>query len=244
MLGEVPPEPVSGTPPSDDPESTKPSPKARTWNKVIRGLKAAQKYSAIGFTAFAGLHLTSTIVLPALVSVDAGNSAFMAARTLYQSSLGEPLWVFGSLLVHIASGLILHARRVYIAKTRHGRWIFGLTPTITSGLILSVFATAHIYATRLAPMMALGDSSLINLDFITWALKDNVWVTGTSMILMSVFYFDHALRGIDYWYRLGIKYYRNAIVGVMVGLTALSLARIRAAPDITGWIASQYQLAH
>lgn len=244
MLGEVAPEPVSGTPPNDDPDSTKPSPKARTWNRIIQGLKAAQKYSAIGFTAFAGLHLTSTIVLPALVSVDSGNAALMAGRTLYQSSLGEPLWVYGSLLLHITSGLILHARRVYIAKTRHGRWICGLTPTISSGLILTVLASSHLYATRLKPMMALGDSSLISLDFITWALRDNVWVTGSAMILLSFVFFDHALRGIDYWYRLGIKYYRNAIVGAMVGLTALSLARIRAAPEVTGWIASQYQLAH
>lgn len=242
MLGQVPPEPVSGTPPDDN--NSKPSPKAQTWNTLIRGLRASQKGSAIAFTAFAGLHLTSTILLPALVSVDAGNSAFMAGRTLYQSTLGEPLWVYGSLLVHVASGLILHVRRIYIAKTRHGRWITGLTPTITSGLILTVFACAHIFATRLKPVQALGDSSLISLDFISWALKDNIWLTGSSLLLMTCVFVDHSVRGIEYWFHLGLKYYRKAIVGAMVGLAAISLLRLRAAPEASAWLASQYELAH
>ncbi|KAG0325815.1 hypothetical protein BG004_003097 [Podila humilis] len=71
---------------------------------LYQGLGRIQAYSALGFTAFAALHIIPP-TLAAFGGVDLANKALILGRVYYQTYGVEQVAVFGTLTVHILSGL-------------------------------------------------------------------------------------------------------------------------------------------
>lgn len=79
-------------------------------------LSRAQKYSAYGFSVFLGIHACLVIIAPAL-PLDSGSFAsqtFSLARAVYLDIPGfEPIMIYGSLAIHLASGILGRFWRAY-----------------------------------------------------------------------------------------------------------------------------------
>lgn len=240
-LREVEPNPES---PPSIPAKPGPKPSVISRGNLLRWLKFTQKYSAYGVLVFAGLHLTSTVVLPPF-SMPAANSAFMVARDVYQSAMGENLLVYGAFGIHIISGLILRAVRMASQYSDFGKIGLARPSRIAySGLVLSVLTFMHFVALRVGPVKALGDSSLISLDYITFALSKNAFKVTTGLgLLASVFGF-HSLEGMNQYLRLKLRpITRYVTLAVIVALAFKSISVLGAEPAPTGWLADQYTMA-
>lgn len=218
-----------------------PRPRASRW---IKALKLTQKYSAIGIATYAGLHLTSTIVLPAF-SVNAANSAFMVSRSIYQNELGEAILVYGSFGLHILSGLALHAIRVYKQYAYYGILRLGkLSATVQSGLFLTLFASLHFIGMRYAPQTNIGDSSLISLEYVTWSLQNKALQTIGSLGAVSWLFGLHSLQGAQQLFQKHFSKRTSWLIwGVFGCLTTGSMLALSKQPAVTGWIAQQYRSA-
>lgn len=231
--------------PEQEPQPSVP-PTKRNW--VVRLLKTVQRYSAYGIATFAGLHLTATAVLPAF-SVSASNSAFMVGRDIYQSTFGEPLLVYGAFGAHLLSGVGLRAHRIYRQYADYGRFNLG-KPTWASitGGALTLLVAGHYGAMRWAPVAALGDSSLMSLDFVVYALNspDSTQVF-SILTLMTGLFGVHALLGGAQYLRsirnLGL-FARWALISVLTILVCGSLSKLAKEEPATGWLAQQFDLIH
>lgn len=238
-LDEVAPEPVAddGTPhKSVRPHYT--SPRSTFWRTV----QQAQKYSSWTFSAFAVLHTTSTVVAPAF-SVGFAHSAFKFGNAIYQADYVEPVLVFGSLGVHVLSGLALRAHRVYHNKKYHDQWRFNLNPVSASGWLLVPLVLSHAFVTRVAPQWVLGDSSLISLDYITHSLQRKGAITYISMSLLTAVASFHVVYGWAKWLRLysrRFRWYKYSAVVVPTLLALVSMLNLGRQPSVDGWIASQF----
>ncbi|EDU51423.1 DUF1691 domain containing protein [Pyrenophora tritici-repentis] len=161
-----------------------------------------QKYSSYTFTAFAALHITNVSIIPfATRSVPESNRYLLLTRPYYQSTLTEPLLVGLPLLAHVTSGIALRlwrrrqALKRYGAETRTDKrtipWPV-LSGTSALGYALVPFAGFHIWTTRILPLYAHGDSSLISLSYIShgFVLQPFVSFAGfTAMVGVGVWHF-------------------------------------------------------
>lgn len=117
-LAHISPEPTAD---SDIPGLVNPykSLSKRDWVGPL--LYRAQKYSAYGFSAFLGIHACLVIVVPAL-SIASGSFAsqtFSLARAVYLDIPGfEPIMIYGSLALHLASGIFGRIWRLYRGYAR------------------------------------------------------------------------------------------------------------------------------
>lgn len=138
-----------------------------------------QKYSSYTFTAFAAIHVANSSLIPlATRSVLESNRYLLLTRPYYQSQYAEPLVIGVPLVAHIASGIALRlyrrrqALKKYGAETRSDKrsipWP-ALSGTSALGYTLVPLAAFHVWTTRLLPLYQHGDSSLINLSYISHA---------------------------------------------------------------------------
>lgn len=234
--------------PQQEPEPSVPSIPRR--NNLVHWLKQVQKYSAYGIATFAGLHLTSTFILPA-ISVPAADSAFMAARDVYQSAFGEQVLVFGSFGAHILSGIALRIIRIFRQYRDYGKLNLGKPSSAAiSGAALAVLVIGHFGALRWAPVSALGDSSLMSLDYIVYLLsgKHKTQSAGILSILLITFT-THVFQGGSYyfscirrWWKPKFKKYLT--VSAVLAWAALSMNQLSQQEAVQGWLADQFELIH
>ncbi|KAG9284470.1 hypothetical protein G9A89_014074 [Geosiphon pyriformis] len=180
-------------------------------------LTIVQAGSAIVFSTFLVTHLSAAI-LANFGGVELANKALVLGRVYYQNSLLEPIIVFGSLWVHITSGVAKRGIRLFWRKLRKedSRKLTGevnekiekivtdetndkgqvvrqkittkTTTTITpsyisravafllplhslTGYLLIPVVVSHYAVNRIIPRRYLGDSSLIDITYVTLALK-------------------------------------------------------------------------
>ncbi|KAH8642975.1 hypothetical protein IG631_00438 [Alternaria alternata] len=227
-----------------------------------------QKYSSYTFTAFAALHITNVSIIPlATRSVLESNRYLLLTRPYYQSALTEPLLVGLPLVAHVTSGIALRlwrrrqALKKYGAETRTDKRTIPwpqLSGTSALGYALVPFASFHVWTTRILPLYAHGDSSLINLQYIShgFALHPAVSFTGfTALVGIGVWHFvwgaakwlgwapsqvkmteeDRALVRKRRWYTIN---------GISAALTALWLAGglgvVGRDGKMVGWVGKEY----
>lgn len=205
-------------------------------------LKASQKYSAYGILAFAGLHLTSTVILPP-ISFNVANKAFMVGRSVYQSELGEFFLVYLSFGIHILSGFLLRMFRLYWSYKDSNKLKFPKVSTVSkSGFVLTFLTSMHFLATRVSPTKALGDSSLISLEYMAYCLNVDRIPTSIALVLLTTVFATHAMYGATYYFKIPKpKQYLTIVAAGLATLAASALAKHEPA---TGWLAEQFELAH
>ncbi|KAG9192810.1 hypothetical protein G6011_11544 [Alternaria panax] len=227
-----------------------------------------QKYSSYTFTAFAALHITNVSIIPlATRSVLESNRYLLLTRPYYQSALTEPLLVGLPLVAHVTSGIALRlwrrrqALQRYGAETRTDKRTIPwpqLSGTSALGYALVPLASFHIWTTRILPLYAHGDSSLINLQYIShgFALHPAVSFTGfTALVGVGVW---HVVWGAAKWLgwapsqvkmteddRALVRKRRwYAINGISAALTALWLAGglgvVGKDGKMVGWVGKEY----
>ena len=227
-----------------------------------------QKYSSYTFTAFAALHITNVSIIPFITrSVSESNRYLLLTRPYYQSAFTEPLLVGLPLVAHVTSGIALRlwrrrqALKRYGAETRTDKrtipWPV-LSGTSALGYALVPFAGFHIWTTRILPLYAHGDSSLISLNYIShgFALQPFVSFTGfTAMVSVGVWHFvwgaakwlgwapsqvkmteeDRELVRKKRWYAI------NGISAAIAGLwLAGSLGVVGRDGKMAGWVGKEY----
>ncbi|CAO2648124.1 Nn.00g090460.m01.CDS01 [Neocucurbitaria sp. VM-36] len=164
-------------------------------------LARIQKYSSYTFTAFTALHLANTSLLPlATRSVLDSNRYLLLTRPFYQSTLTEPLLVGIPLVAHVTSGIALRLYRRRQALHRYGAETKGdrrtipwpaLSGTSALGYALVPLAGFHVWTTRILPLYAHGDSSLINLSYISHGFASHRFVSFAGF---------SALVGVGVWH--------------------------------------------
>ena len=227
-----------------------------------------QKYSSYTFTFFAALHITNTSLIPlATRSVTESNRYLLLTRPYYQSALAEPLLVALPLLAHATSGIVLRlyrrsqALKRYGAETRTDKRTIpwpALSGTSLLGYALVPFAGFHVWTTRILPLYAHGDSSLINLSYIShgFALHPAVSFAGFSaMVSLGVLHF---VWGAARWLGLAPSQVRSTqeqrdlvrkrrwyvANGISAALTALwwagGLGVVGRGGSVVGWVGKEY----
>ncbi|ODV95063.1 hypothetical protein PACTADRAFT_34803 [Pachysolen tannophilus NRRL Y-2460] len=266
-------------------------------SKITRYLLKAQKYSSIVFSVFALLHGSSVLISP-LISVEIADEVMMMSRTIYQMPGLEGILIFGSLTVHILSGITIRILRNIRKKSYYGgsgssperrethnserpersdvinvtkrknkkldddyglggvatflgigpRKSFisrklGLSPLSFTGYLLVPIVAYHIFQERIIPLIIDGDSSLINLGYISHALarKNIITFTGLTFLVWCASY--HIVSG---WMRY-LKFYsvksRKIAYFIIHGLTicgAVSLYKIGQLGPSTGYIGGKF----
>ncbi|KAI4626198.1 uncharacterized protein J4E87_004698 [Alternaria ethzedia] len=227
-----------------------------------------QKYSSYTFTAFAALHITNVSIIPlATRSVLESNRYLLLTRPYYQSALTEPLLVGLPLVAHVTSGIALRlwrrrqALKRYGAETRTDKRTIpwpALSGTSALGYALVPFASFHVWTTRILPLYAHGDSSLINLQYIShgFALHPAVSFTGfTALVGVGVWHF---VWGAAKWLGFAPSQVKHTeenralirkrrwytINGISAALTALWLAGglgvVGRDGKMVGWVGKEY----
>lgn len=160
-----------------------------------------QRYSSYAFTVFTSFHIANVALIPlATRSVAESNRYLLLTRPYYQSVITEPLFVGIPLVAHVASGIALRLYRRRKALQRYGAetsndkrtipWP-ALSGTSALGYALVPLASFHVWATRILPLYAHGDSSLVNLSYISHGFADHPFVSFAGFT---------ALIGIGSWH--------------------------------------------
>ncbi|KAF1942771.1 hypothetical protein EJ02DRAFT_344711 [Clathrospora elynae] len=228
-----------------------------------------QKYSSYTFTAFAALHITNVSIIPlATRSVLESNRYLLLTRPYYQSALTEPLLVGIPLVAHVTSGIALRlwrrrqALQRYGAETRTDKRTIPwpqLSGTSALGFALVPLAGFHVWTTRILPLYAHGDSSLINLNYIShgFALYPFVSFTGfTALVGVGVWHFvwgaakwmgfePSQVKSTEDQKDLVRKRRRYVINGVSAALTTLWLAGglgiVGKDGKMPGWVGKEFE---
>lgn len=227
-----------------------------------------QKYSSYTFTAFAALHITNVSIIPlATRSVVESNRYLLLTRPYYQSALTEPLLVALPLAAHITSGIALRFWRRRQALLRYGAetrrekrtipWPV-VSGTSALGYALVPLAGFHIWTTRILPLYAHGDSSLISLNYIShgFALHPKVSFAGfTALVSVGAWHF---VWGAAKWLGFAPSQVKNTeenralvrkrrwytINGISAALTLLwlggSLGVVGLEGSMPGWVGKEY----
>lgn len=210
----------------------------------LQFLHNVQKYSAFAFSLFATLHLSAVVFSP-VISVALANDVLKAGRTIHQSTIGEPSLIYGSIILHLVSGWILHVYRVYKIHAITGKWAFGGNKITVSGMVLTPVLLGHFLATRAGALKAFGDSNHISLGYITWAIHDDIYSIVGSMVLLVGLFTYHAVSGYNRFLRLGIRSkILNSLTLFMVSTAVVSLYKIYYAPSPSYVEIQYYKLAH
>lgn len=118
LLREVAPLPINGPPPNEYKE--KPKKESNLIKTIVSFLLKTQKYSAYGFLAFFGLHISSTVVAPGLgVSMGASQDYFEITRNIYLLPLFEYPIVHCCAFIHVFSGIGIRVLRLISASKKH-----------------------------------------------------------------------------------------------------------------------------
>lgn len=89
-------------------------------NSVLSVLRQSQKYSSYIFSSFFLVHGFNVLVAPA-IDLQLAEEVMMMAREIYQQQHFESIAIYGSLAVHVASGLLIRIIKYLTrpAKPKH-----------------------------------------------------------------------------------------------------------------------------
>ncbi|KAH7400821.1 hypothetical protein DE146DRAFT_654062 [Phaeosphaeria sp. MPI-PUGE-AT-0046c] len=235
---------------------------------AIWWLTRTQKYSSYAFTIFTSFHIANTSLIPLLTrSLPSANRSLLLTRPYYQSALAEPLLIVLPLAAHITSGIALRLYRRRKALQRYGAethrdrktipWP-ALSGTSALGYVLTPLAGFHVWTTRILPLYAHGDSSLINLSYIShgFALHPIISFAGFSALISVGTW--HFVWGAAKWMGFAPSqvsaneeqkslvrkrrwYGINVVSAVVTGLwLAGSLGIVGRDGKVEGWIGKEY----
>ncbi|ANB11325.1 hypothetical protein AWJ20_4129 [Sugiyamaella lignohabitans] len=206
-------------------------------------IQKIHRYSTYSFSGFLFLHASSVIFAP-VISPSFGESVLQTANPIYQAPGIEPLLVYGSLAAHVTSGIILRAHKAYLNKRYYDQWkLPRFSPLAVSGYVVLPFVLGHITASRIAPQIVLGDSSLISLQYIAHGFHRHPILSWLAYIPLVFLVSHHVIWGWKRWLNLfGKKYTRKtyALFSTILLCGYISLARISRMPKVSGWVASQF----
>lgn len=288
-LTQVAPEPLDFILPDEESSESLASPRPKLpgyLKRILLALGKAQKYSAYGFLAFFGLHLSSSIVAPAIgVPAEKCQEFFEMTRAVYLLPLFEYPIVFGCAGIHVASGFAVRVLRLLMSKQKVRRaresqiiiqddyrddiglgglgtilglgfkksWISANFPSFTpltfSGYVMALALGFHVYKMRLAPAAIDGDSSLINLNFVTHYLHQSFYgkvgaLFNYSMLALLLWVsLYHMVSGLFKYRRqfsLRAKKIAYGVIGFFTGLSLISITRLRLWPLDLGFIGTQF----
>ncbi|CAD6574172.1 MAG: hypothetical protein CYPHOPRED_005313 [Cyphobasidiales sp. Tagirdzhanova-0007] len=152
---------------------------------VLNLATRVQSASALSFSAFLALHLAAP--LAAALGADA-SGVMLLTREYYQTSLIEPILVWGSLAAHVLSGL---TRRALLgSKTKR----FSLHSI--AGFVLIPVALGHSFTHRILPARKGISPSLLSYQFVSYSLfvyPFTSW-TGYGVLILAASY--HATGGL------------------------------------------------
>ncbi|KAK9468977.1 hypothetical protein V1512DRAFT_202358 [Lipomyces arxii] len=203
-LTEIPPAPIeedialSAESEKDESNDKKGGERMMLWRYYL--LKV-HKYSSYGFTGFLALHLATVSATPAVFGIEAGDRAMMLARVLYQTPGIEETLVYGTLAVHVVSGVMLRVYKIY----RDRKWYshrLKLSRVAFSGYLLLPFVASHFVVTRLIPLVTEGDSSLVSLRYIAHGFARSSAVSWGFYLLFVSGTAYHVGYGWARWLRL------------------------------------------
>ncbi|KAI0599510.1 hypothetical protein F4775DRAFT_113281 [Biscogniauxia sp. FL1348] len=155
-------------------------------------LTRIQRYSSYTFAFFAGLHLTSTAVIPLIYrSVPYSEPFLLLSRELYQTTFSEPLLVGLPILAHVTSGIAIRLIRRrqninrYYGGATPGMWALHHSSTSSSsrsnghtrvwpmftnvalsGYVFLPLLASHVFVNRVLPLIVEGDSSNVGLQYV------------------------------------------------------------------------------
>lgn len=104
---------------TDEYTSSSFGPSQKNSSRLIPILSSIQKYSSYTFTIFSFLHGTSVMIGP-VISESIGNEMLSMSRTIYQGSGLENILVWGSLSLHVLSGITLRILRNRRYREKYG----------------------------------------------------------------------------------------------------------------------------
>ncbi|VUG19822.1 DEBR0S6_00650g1_1 [Brettanomyces bruxellensis] len=256
-------------------------------SRIISSLSFIQKYSILPFAGFSLIHLSSVVVLPALFGVDAGNEAIDVGRELYQTANLEPI-VLGSVVAHVASGVLLNILRKLIDLRKHGiankaskgkkkpvakprnnegtvndvneglggvlsilgfssiksityRW-FGVSPLSFSGYVLIPLLAGHVLKMRVNPLLVDGDSSYVDLSYMSYALSTSRVVFPFYVFLVFVGAY-HMVSGSNRLLGLFSRKARKVayiVIYSLLSLSVVSLVNILRMPPVVASMAERF----
>jgi hypothetical protein len=141
-------------------------------------------------------------------SVAESNRYLLLTRPYYQSAVTEPLLVAIPLVAHIGSGIALRLYRRRQALTRYGAetrtdkrtipWP-ALSGTSALGYALLPLASFHVWTTRILPVYAHGDSSLINLAYISHGFATHRFISSAGFTALISIGTWHIVWGAAKW---------------------------------------------
>jgi succinate dehydrogenase/fumarate reductase cytochrome b subunit len=174
-----------------------------------RPVTRTQRYSSYAFTVFTAFHITNVSIIPLLTrSVSESNRYLLLTRPYYQSIVTEPLLVALPLVAHVASGIALRlyrrrqALKRYGAETKNDRRTIpwpALSGTSALGYALVPLASFHVWTTRILPLYAHGDSSLINLSYISHGFATHPFISFTGFTALISVGAWHVVWGAAKW---------------------------------------------
>jgi hypothetical protein len=200
-------------------------------------LLKTQKYSALIFSAFFGLHSLAVVVSPAVLGVETAGSVYQLANGIYQTPVLEPI-ILGAVGMHVAAGVGVRWWRGQIGCRPN--------PLALAGWALVPLVGAHFTIFRALPAKILGDSSLVTFEYVTHVLRRGgagQWLLAIPLVLLSAY---HVFVGLKrYFPRLTTTFSKKATNLAVVGFTMLgvtSMVRIALQSEAVGWVAKQYRL--
>lgn len=233
----VPPEPVEVTLENVPVPLATPRGREDPHNYLTRTvglLRTVQRWSALPLLAFATVHVTAVVVVPALCGPEAGDAAVSISRDLYQTPLGETILAL-SAGAHLCAGIALQiARRLFTAKHNHGEpwWRLRFQPVRLSGWILTVLLAGHVWKLRWRPFLVDADSAFVDSRYLAWLLAAepaSALLGLTALVAAAVFHAGAALPAVltalGSRLRPRSRAVRWAVLG-LTGLAAVALARV------------------
>jgi hypothetical protein len=227
-----------------------------------------QRYSSYAFTVFTSFHIANVSLIPLFTrSVAESNRYLLLTRPYYQSFPLEPLLVGIPLVAHVASGIALRlyrrrqALQRYGAETKNDRRTIpwpALSGTSALGYALVPFASFHVWTTRILPLYAHGDSSLINLSYISHGFASHPFISFTGFTALVSIGAWHFVWGAAKWMGFAPSqvpsyesqkslvrkrrwYGINAVSAVVAALwLAGSLGIVGRDGKVIGWIGKEY----
>ncbi|ODV91094.1 hypothetical protein CANCADRAFT_57446 [Tortispora caseinolytica NRRL Y-17796] len=226
--------------PIDEPiaenEDKAPEPKTINWQYYLYKIQCLSAFTFSGFTA---MHLPAVLLAPSLThSIDNGNAILRAGRAIYQFLPIEMLFA-GSVILHVASGVSLRYLRNVDSKAKYGKST-KVSPIAKSGYLLAVLLGGHAFMVRAIPLLVDGDSSFVDLSYISHAISTKGAVTFGALAFLAVTYVFHATGG-------SLKFLHKKIgkkplfaASVALVLATISLTVIAKAGPARGSLAAHY----
>jgi succinate dehydrogenase/fumarate reductase cytochrome b subunit len=109
------------------------------------------------------------------------------------------------------------------------RWL-GLSPLSFSGYMFLIFLGGHVFYERIAPLIVDGDSSMIDLNYVSHGLQETFWKTFNGINLLVITGTYHMLVGLNrYLGRFTLKQRKRTYqtLAMLAILGCVSLLRVK-----------------